>query len=96
MVPEDLMVGSLAVAGLLIKTVLSAIKRMFSVSPRVLQLTALACGVPFAFAMDVSMLELAADANWFAVFFSRLLSGLFIGSMAMGLHEGTNLLKKQK
>ena len=82
----DLMVGQLAVAAMAIKTVISALKQVATISVRARQLLALGLGVLCGVALRTVLVEIPGQSEW-AALVQHIISGLFIGAMAMGVHE---------
>ena len=93
---EQALVGNLAVAAVVIKTVLSSLKQLplfQGLKPTYYQGGALFLGVMSAFVVNAQMFE-GITTSGVADVFQKIIAGLFIGATAMGVHETTKRLPK--
>lgn len=93
MVSEDLLIGNLAIAALVIKTVISTFKQMFTIKKEYIQIATIVLGVGAAFALNANLIEVAEPTKSM-IFLQKLFSGLFIGATSMGVHETTKAITK--
>jgi len=89
---EQVLVGNMAMAAILIKTILSSVKMMTAIKPLYLQLATMLLGIGAAFALDIELVK-TVDPSQIIALTQKIFSGLFIGASAMGVHESTKVLK---
>lgn len=90
----DLLVGNLAIASVVIKTLISSYKQMFSLSPMVSRISAVCLGIISAFILKAAMFSVPETSMTIEIF-QRIIAGLFIGATAMGLHEGVKAVEEK-
>jgi len=90
---EQLLIGNIAIASIIIKTIISGFKQIFPFKPLYAQIAVMALGVGTAFVINATLLEIA-DPTPLAVVLQKTLAGLFIGATSMGVHETTKAMTK--
>jgi len=92
---QQLLIGNIAIASLIIKTIVSTIKLTFPTlveKQTTIRLITLACGVLSAFVVDAQLIAMPEAAGWIQVV-QKVIAGIFISATAMGVHETTKLKK---
>lgn len=87
---EQLLVGNLAIAAIFIKTILSALKQIFPMNTTIVKVASLVLGVCSAFIINAELIPVA-DPTALGDVLQKIISGLFIGASAMGIHETTKV-----
>ena len=90
---EQLLNGNAVAGALLIKLLISAAKQIYTTIPiRTIRILSLLLGIPTAFVMNISLTPVVACGVVVAIL-SKVLSGLVVGALAMGVHETMQLNK---
>ena len=89
----ELLVGNVAIAAIVIKTLISAYRQMFNLSPMFTKISAVALGIVSAFILNASLFDIENTSVAIKIF-QHVISGLFIGATAMGFHESLKNVKK--
>jgi hypothetical protein len=94
MLSEDMLVGQLALASVVIKTVLSTLKSLFTVPRKALRIGALSLGILISFMLEgESVLNLPENSTLLWRIVNNTITGIFVGTAAIGTHEATKLRK---
>lgn len=88
---DQVLVGNLAIAAVVIKTIISGLKQMFPFKPSYSQSATMLLGVGAAFALDANLVPLV-DPSVPMVILQKIMAGLFIGATSMGVHETTKAI----
>ncbi|PIR43271.1 hypothetical protein COV24_03365 [candidate division WWE3 bacterium CG10_big_fil_rev_8_21_14_0_10_32_10] len=83
---QDLLVGNLAIASILIKTIISITKQFFFTNPRTWFITAILLGVLFSFIINTQLFSVTSESVYVRIF-QNIASGIYVGASAMGIHE---------
>jgi len=89
MTSGELLIGNLAIASVVIKTIVSALRQVFPILKENINITkglVLLLGILSAFVIKAKMFDLV-DSSTFIMYTQHVLAGLFIGATAMGVHE---------
>lgn len=95
---SQLLVGSMLVSATVIKFILQCISNLFpKMTSQQIQLSALLLGIPCAFITDASLFAIPKEVPFLVGFiFNKLITGMFIGTNAMGVHEFTKISDKTR
>lgn len=88
---SELLVGNVAIASVIIKTIMSSIRLVFpniSDNATVIRGVTMIMGIIAAIAMDVELFTSTHETMLLKVL-QKTFSGLFIGATAIGVHEST-------
>jgi len=91
----DLLVGNLAIASVVIKTLISGLRQAVQTSPLVTRLTAIGLGIGTSFIMDAGMYTLGDAPTAIAVILNKVIAGMFIGVTAIGVNEAAKQIVKK-
>lgn len=92
---EQLVIGNVALAAVIIKTVVSTIKQMvpkFAENKTAVQVATLMLGILSAFMVGAELISIPDAAPWIQTV-QTIIAGVFIASTAMGVHETTKMKK---
>ena len=89
----NLLIGNVAIASIVIKTIISGVKKFVPLKKWIYPAMAAVLGILTAFAIDISMFSVATQGT-IANFAQHILAGLFIGATAIGVNESTKMLRK--
>ena len=93
MFTEDVLLGNVAIAAVLIKTIISFFRQYMPISQSIIPVVALVLGVLSAFIVGARVFDIDPSYTW-ALYAETVLAGILIGATAMGVHETTKIVKK--
>jgi len=90
---NDFLVGDLFVASVVIKALISTLKRVFPSHSKFYISMAMTFGVLSAFVLDISLFA-NPSSGMIATIIQKLLAGLYVGAASIGTHEVSKQMRK--